>query len=295
MAARRGRWRRRRCWRSGRRSPGWAGASARRRARRRGHRAHAGGAARVRGASRASTARASRAIGTEALRRAPNAAEFLGPARGDPGRPRRGHRRRARGGADLPRGRARRSRTRPRARMVVVDIGGGSTGDHRRGARRACDSDQPAARLGAPDRAAHAPRSARPRPSSRPSTREVDAALARRPVAARRPPTLVGIAGTVTSLAAMALAAGELRSRARPRLPPDRGGARRADRAPGAGRPRPSASGWSGLDPRRADVILAGALILRAHRRAAGAADVLVSDRGIRWGLLYETPDGPTA
>jgi exopolyphosphatase/guanosine-5'-triphosphate,3'-diphosphate pyrophosphatase len=44
----------------------------------------------------------------------------------------------------------------------------------------------------------------------------------------------------------------------------------------------------AGLDPRRADVILAGALVLRAIVRRAGADAVLVSDRGIRWGLYYE-------
>ena len=44
----------------------------------------------------------------------------------------------------------------------------------------------------------------------------------------------------------------------------------------------------AGLDPRRADVILAGALILRSIVARAAADAVLVSDRGIRWGLLYE-------
>jgi exopolyphosphatase/guanosine-5'-triphosphate,3'-diphosphate pyrophosphatase len=43
-----------------------------------------------------------------------------------------------------------------------------------------------------------------------------------------------------------------------------------------------------GLDPRRADVILAGALILRRLAAAARASAIRVSDRGIRWGLLYE-------
>jgi exopolyphosphatase/guanosine-5'-triphosphate,3'-diphosphate pyrophosphatase len=44
----------------------------------------------------------------------------------------------------------------------------------------------------------------------------------------------------------------------------------------------------AGLDPRRADVILSGAIILCEIVRRLGAAQVLVSDRGIRWGLLYE-------
>jgi exopolyphosphatase/guanosine-5'-triphosphate,3'-diphosphate pyrophosphatase len=48
-----------------------------------------------------------------------------------------------------------------------------------------------------------------------------------------------------------------------------------------------------GLDPRRADVILAGALILRRIATAAGAPAVRVSDRGIRWGLLYEALAAP--
>jgi len=43
-----------------------------------------------------------------------------------------------------------------------------------------------------------------------------------------------------------------------------------------------------GLDPRRADVILAGACILRGITERSGAQEIIVSDRGIRWGLLYE-------
>jgi exopolyphosphatase/guanosine-5'-triphosphate,3'-diphosphate pyrophosphatase len=43
-----------------------------------------------------------------------------------------------------------------------------------------------------------------------------------------------------------------------------------------------------GLDPRRADVILAGAVILDGIVTAAGATEVRVSDRGIRWGLAHE-------
>ena len=100
-----------------------------------------------------------------------------------------------------------------------------------------------------------------------------------------RPSTLVGVAGTVTSLAAMALALasydparvhGYRLSRADlgreiARL----GGATQAER-----------ERMIGLDPRRADVILAGALILDRIAAAAGVAEVRVSDRGIRWGLF---------
>lgn len=43
-----------------------------------------------------------------------------------------------------------------------------------------------------------------------------------------------------------------------------------------------------GLDPKRADVILAGALILQRIAAAAGVDEIQVSDRGIRWGLMHE-------
>jgi exopolyphosphatase/guanosine-5'-triphosphate,3'-diphosphate pyrophosphatase len=43
-----------------------------------------------------------------------------------------------------------------------------------------------------------------------------------------------------------------------------------------------------GLDPARADVIDAGALILQRVAAACAAHEVVVSDRGIRWGLLHE-------
>jgi exopolyphosphatase/guanosine-5'-triphosphate,3'-diphosphate pyrophosphatase len=44
----------------------------------------------------------------------------------------------------------------------------------------------------------------------------------------------------------------------------------------------------AGLDPKRADVILAGACILQQIALSAHATEILVSDRGIRWGLLFE-------
>jgi exopolyphosphatase/guanosine-5'-triphosphate,3'-diphosphate pyrophosphatase len=106
---------------------------------------------------------------------------------------------------------------------------------------------------------------------------------------------LVGVAGTVTSLAAMVqalpsydparvhgyrLARGDLASQIE-----------RLRRATEAERER-----IPGLDPRRADVILAGALILDRLAQAVGVAEILVSDRGIRWGLVYEMLEaGPSA
>jgi exopolyphosphatase/guanosine-5'-triphosphate,3'-diphosphate pyrophosphatase len=43
-----------------------------------------------------------------------------------------------------------------------------------------------------------------------------------------------------------------------------------------------------GLDPKRADVICAGALILEAAMELLSARECIVSDRGLRWGLLME-------
>lgn len=43
-----------------------------------------------------------------------------------------------------------------------------------------------------------------------------------------------------------------------------------------------------GMEPRRADVIPAGAAIFARVLARAGAAELVVSDRGIRWGVAYE-------
>jgi len=43
-----------------------------------------------------------------------------------------------------------------------------------------------------------------------------------------------------------------------------------------------------GLEPGRADVILVGATLLKKCVEKLGAAKITVSDRGVRWGLLYE-------
>lgn len=101
------------------------------------------------------------------------------------------------------------------------------------------------------------------------------------------PATLIGIAGTVTTLAAMAL---DLAS-----YDPDLvHGHRLSLAALDAQIARLGASTqaererMAGLDPRRADVILAGALLLRRIADRAGVQEILVSDRGIRWGLFFE-------
>jgi hypothetical protein len=43
-----------------------------------------------------------------------------------------------------------------------------------------------------------------------------------------------------------------------------------------------------GMEPKRADVIVAGCAVVMAAMRALGFDRVTVSDRGVRWGLLYD-------
>jgi exopolyphosphatase/guanosine-5'-triphosphate,3'-diphosphate pyrophosphatase len=224
------------------------------------------------------------AVGTEALRRAPNAAAFLEPAAEILGAPVEvidGEREAAltfravvESFADIGRG-----------ELIVVDIGGGSTeivlaSDGR--ARLRTSLPLGSVRL-TETFVRHDP----------PTTAEqaaiagaVDAAL--RSVPMPPPPaTLVGVAGTVTSLAAMALELGS--------YDPARVHGYRLSRAD-LGRQVARLGGATqterermiGLDPRRADVILAGAVILDRIAAAAAAGEVRVSDRGIRWGLMYE-------
>jgi exopolyphosphatase/guanosine-5'-triphosphate,3'-diphosphate pyrophosphatase len=98
---------------------------------------------------------------------------------------------------------------------------------------------------------------------------------------------LVGVAGTVTSLAAMTLRLDSYDSERvhGSTLTLAELDARIADLA---AMKQAERERIPGLDPRRADVIFAGALLLRAIVRRAGAPAIRVSDRGIRWGLYYE-------
>jgi exopolyphosphatase/guanosine-5'-triphosphate,3'-diphosphate pyrophosphatase len=102
---------------------------------------------------------------------------------------------------------------------------------------------------------------------------------------AGEPITLVGVAGTVTTLKALELG-----------LAPYDGA-----RVHGAvltlsaveelceklaSLPLEQRKQLPGLEPKRADVIVAGALIVRDLLRRAGAPQLVVSDRGVRFGLL---------
>jgi exopolyphosphatase / guanosine-5'-triphosphate,3'-diphosphate pyrophosphatase len=224
------------------------------------------------------------AIGTEGLRRASNAQEFLVPAAQILGT--------AVEVIDGDREAAltflAASRAFPEATSgtaVVVDIGGGST-------------EIIVSRAGAVDF-----RRSLPLGSVRLTEKHVkhDPALATETAAIAdeaslllaqvpfpsQPATLIGIAGTVTTLAAMSLDLTsydpDLVHGHRMTLPALDQQIDRLRSATQAEREK-----MAGLDPRRADVILAGALLLRAIAERAHAPEILVSDRGIRWGLFFE-------
>lgn len=237
------------------------------------------------------------AIGTEALRRAPNADEFLIPAArvlGAPVEVITGEREAALTFLAV-------ARSFPveiaAGRVAVVDIGGGSTeivvAD--RGAIAFRDSlPLGSVRLHETFIAGDPPRAE----EAAALERHVEATLAGagRAFAEPRPSLLVGVAGTVTSLSAMAQGLrsydpGRVHGAHLTLADLDAQIARLA-RATQAER-----ESFVGLDPRRADVILAGALLLRAIARRAGVGAVRVSDRGIRWGLFWERaglPPSPT-
>jgi exopolyphosphatase/guanosine-5'-triphosphate,3'-diphosphate pyrophosphatase len=102
--------------------------------------------------------------------------------------------------------------------------------------------------------------------------------------AAGRGATLVGVAGTVTSLAALE---GGVAPYDAARIH----GAKLGQPALGrlvtmlAATPVAERRSLPGLSPGRADVIVAGALICEEVAAWAGAREIVVSDRGVRWGL----------
>jgi len=171
--------------------------------------------------------------------------------------------------------------------VLVVDVGGGSTeiisGTHDRNEtmvdfaisldigsvrlfERHLHSDPP-----------HAAEMAQARSAARAALAELT------PPSAHRP--LIGVAGTVTTLAAVAQ-----------RLEPYDGarvhgaslGRAEVTRLLGelAAMPLERRARVPGLEPARADVILTGGVVVEAVMEWAGAQRLLVSDRGVRWGLL---------
>jgi exopolyphosphatase/guanosine-5'-triphosphate,3'-diphosphate pyrophosphatase len=98
---------------------------------------------------------------------------------------------------------------------------------------------------------------------------------------------LVGVAGTVTTLSAV--------SQALPSYDAARvhGAALSLSETEAlvrrlAGLPVKARAALPGMEPKRADVILAGALVVAEAMRATGFDRLTVSDRGVRWGLLHD-------
>lgn len=170
--------------------------------------------------------------------------------------------------------------------LIVIDIGGGSTefiyGDHAGAITFRQSFDVGSVRLterflqGDPPPAAELA-------TLESSVKDTFAALPRPPLGAR----LVGVAGTVTTVCAVAkkiepydpaLVHGAELSRAEV----DATVQRLAHLPVRLRRTVP------GLQPKRADVIVAGGLILRAAIDTLDAPGVTVSDRGLRWGLLAD-------
>lgn len=165
--------------------------------------------------------------------------------------------------------------------VTVFDVGGGSTEIIHAtagGSRAAVSLDIGSVRL-----------TERHVRSDPPLASELDAV--RRDVAAalaplRRPPTstLVGVAGTITTLSAIEQSLDQYDSSrvhgARLRRSTVSDLARRL-----AALPLEQRRALSGLPPARADVIVAGALIVEGVLGWANADELIVSDRGVRWGL----------
>jgi exopolyphosphatase/guanosine-5'-triphosphate,3'-diphosphate pyrophosphatase len=179
---------------------------------------------------------------------------------------------------------------RPGAPLAVLDVGGGST-EFTFG-----DGPLPAGRTSLQVGAVRlTERHVRGDPVSPAELAAVRAAAreALRPLGGMAPRggRLVGVAGTVTTLSSVAQA-----------LP-----AYDAERVHGAalGLKEVEAlvarlaaltvaarAALPGMEPKRADVILAGALVVAEAMRATGFERLTVSDRGVRWGLLYDRFDG---
>jgi exopolyphosphatase / guanosine-5'-triphosphate,3'-diphosphate pyrophosphatase len=177
------------------------------------------------------------------------------------------------------------------APLAVVDIGGGSTevilGDREGRITFRQSFDVGSVRL--------TERHVKSDPPA-PGEREAVAAEANREIAGlpRPPPEtrLIGIAGTVTTVVSVA-------RRIEPYDPLAVHGARLTREDIGrvveelASVPLEQRRRLPGLEPKRADVIVAGAILLGCVLDALGMNEVTASDRGLRWGLLADRFGAP--
>lgn len=173
----------------------------------------------------------------------------------------------------------------PAGDLVVIDIGGGSVEiihGTESGITFRASLNRGAVRL--TERFFHADP---PTPTQiDAAARWVDASLASLPTLPAGAP-VVGIGGTFVNLAAVRLALPAFEAERLHGLCLERA---EIDRqfALFASRPTAARRGIVGLEPKRADVILAGALLLRRILAHLGAAGVRVSVRGLRYGVLFE-------
>ncbi len=169
--------------------------------------------------------------------------------------------------------------------VVVFDIGGGSTeivhGDAERKVHHAASLDVGSVRL-----------TERHVKSDPPTSAERDAVVAdvhraldaHPDLRALRSPEPIGIAGTVTTLAAvakeLAVYDGSLVHGLRMSVAEVRAVVERL-----ASVTLEQRRALTGMEPKRADVIVAGGLVTLTLLEALGAEGMRVSDRGVRWGL----------
>jgi exopolyphosphatase/guanosine-5'-triphosphate,3'-diphosphate pyrophosphatase len=178
-----------------------------------------------------------------------------------------------------------------RGKLLVFDIGGGSTelllGDASSAEppRRRVSLDIGSVRLFERHVRSDPPRADELARIDAQITSALDGAEPLAALAAGEPITLVGVAGTVTTLKALQLGLATYD-------PAQVHGAIlgldavESLCAKLASLPLAERAQLPGLEPKRADVIVAGALIVRGILRRAGAAEAVVSDRGVRFGLL---------
>ncbi|HEU4534869.1 MAG TPA: Ppx/GppA family phosphatase, partial [Polyangiaceae bacterium] len=173
--------------------------------------------------------------------------------------------------------------------VAVLDVGGGST-EWVVGARTARGAEVRSAHSADVGSVRLTERFVRGDPPTR-AEREAARAAAREALAQIVAPPfrgeLVGVAGTVTTLAALHLGVRSCDGAAvhGARLGRDDVAAT-LERV--AALPLAERSLLPGLDPARADVIVAGGEVLLAALDWSGASSLHVSDRGVRWGLAAE-------
>jgi exopolyphosphatase/guanosine-5'-triphosphate,3'-diphosphate pyrophosphatase len=100
------------------------------------------------------------------------------------------------------------------------------------------------------------------------------------------PATLVGIAGTVTTLCAISLGLERYSAESVHGSRLGRAEIARLRELLGA-IPLESRKRLPGMEPGRADVLFAGAMILERVMNCFGCGEVIVSDQGVRWGLIW--------